>query len=267
MSSSASESDVNEDVVDPSAATRSTKRRLLGQHGSEVGQISERSNPVMSSNLGTAVTSTNSSTYPLSFGGCIGDAGSLLCGGGQESWTEADAITSTSSRGIVSTASTNSSCITALRPGDDSYKTLPHPFALYRSSKKHRRDKADGKAALHDMTDPLLAAELASLSIQDREKLYDEIHGCAVQQHPQDNGRDQDFIDAKLQEMDDEINKNRNKADYNMAHFLAPSLVKDRKFRLMFLRCDLFDAKKAAKRMITFYEYKAIVWGNDKVRY
>ena len=145
-------------------------------------------------------------------------------------------------------------------PNDDSYKNQPHPFSLYRSSKKREVTPAD------EITDPLLASELASLSAQDREKLYDEIHGCSVQQHPLDNGLNQEFIETKLQEMEDEINKNRNKAAYNMAHFLAPSLVKDKKFRLMFLRSEHFDSKKASRKLIMYYEYKSILWGAEKVR-
>ena len=57
----------------------------------------------------------------------------------------------------------------------------------------------------------------------------------------------------------------RNRYEYNLAHFLAPSVVKDRTFRLMFLRAENYNPRTAARRIIKHFEYKATIWGNEKV--
>ena len=242
----------------------SGKRKLTQQSNVKAPKSSSpKLDPTLLSTFETASTRTtnlSSSSSPF-FGACLDGVGSSVCGGVEVfPPNSSTANATTTSASILSTTSPTRSCIMPCLPNDDSYKNQPHPFSLYRSSKKREVTPAD------EITDPLLASELASLSAQDREKLYDEIHGCSVQQHPLDNGLNQEFIETKLQEMEDEINKNRNKAAYNMAHFLAPSLVKDKKFRLMFLRSEHFDSKRASRKLIMYYEYKSILWGAEKVR-
>ena len=108
--------------------------------------------------------------------------------------------------------------------------------------------------------DPILARELGKLSPEEREKLYEEIHG--IVQIPDE---EPEFVDKCLKQMEDEIQKVKKRAMYNKANFLAPTKVKDRDFRLMFLRATSFDPRAAAKRIILHFEYKAILWGENKV--
>ena len=114
--------------------------------------------------------------------------------------------------------------------------------------------------------DPLLARELSELTVEERERLYEEIHGCTQtsnMKHVQDE--ETEFRLECLQQMEYELSKMRNRMEYNLAHFLAPSKVKDMKFRLQFLRAENYDPKKAAKRIITHYKHKATLFGIDKV--
>jgi hypothetical protein len=109
-------------------------------------------------------------------------------------------------------------------------------------------------------TDPIIARELSKLTAMQREKLYEEIHG--VIDIPKETP---DFVNGCLDQMEEEINKIKKRAAYNKAHFLAPSMVKSRKFRIMFLRATSFDPRLAAKRIVVHFEYKAELFGDDKV--
>ena len=49
------------------------------------------------------------------------------------------------------------------------------------------------------------------------------------------------------------------------AFFLKPSLRADERFRLMFLRADSFDARRAATRMGKYFQFKVELFGEDKI--
>lgn len=113
----------------------------------------------------------------------------------------------------------------------------------------------------HGVDDPLLARELSALSLQERQRLFDEINGTA-----DTDVEEPEFVAEKLQQMELEIQKLRHRSAYNRAQFLAPRRVKDDKFRLMFLRSERFDAARASKKYIKHFEYKQLLFGADKVR-
>ena len=121
----------------------------------------------------------------------------------------------------------------------------------------------------------LHAQELNGLTHAERERLYEQIHGVrrsdtgadgrkrSTFEH--DREHDVEFQNDCLNTMEFELSKMRNRYEYNLAHFLAPSVVKNRDFRLMFLRSENYHPRKAAKRLILHHQYKAILWGMDKV--
>lgn len=107
------------------------------------------------------------------------------------------------------------------------------------------------------------------LTIMEREELYEEIHG--VEQIIEESD---EFVQKKLEEMDFELN---HKIVHNPAYVRAmmlhandekkgdeegrpgdrfPHHVTNRKFRIMFLRSEKFDAPKAARRLVRFLEGK-----------
>ena len=110
--------------------------------------------------------------------------------------------------------------------------------------------------------DPMAASELAKLSADDRNRLYEEIHGCF--QVPDE---DPTTISKLLQEMSEEIRKVKDRSEYNKAHFLAPSKVTNPAFRLMFLRAATYNPRLAARRLVLHFQYKAMLFGRDKVLY
>ena len=232
-------------------SSKSLKRRL-----DDKSQLEERIVPTIRGGTVDAMmaSSLSNTTVPLgegrkstietSSGGCLPGM-SLLCGGERN-----PGEMPSQNRSILSASPNENHGIF----GDAASST----------TLQQQRQRSGGGG--NNATDPLLASELASLSVKDRERLYEEIHGCLKQedlQHPKDG--DQEFLNQKLQEMDDELGKMRNRAAYNLAHFLAPSRVKDPKFRLQFLRAEHFDPNKAARRLKLHYEYKATLFGMDKV--
>ena len=121
----------------------------------------------------------------------------------------------------------------------------------------------------------LHAQELSGLTHAERERLYEQIHGVRRSDNGTDGRKrctfehdrehDVEFQNDCLNTMEIELSKMRNRYEYNLAHFLAPSVVKNRDFRLMFLRSENYHPRKAAKRLILHHQYKAILWGMDKV--
>ena len=109
--------------------------------------------------------------------------------------------------------------------------------------------------------DKYLAKEMAELSAEERERYAEEVHGAVVEV-PEENPI---FVDQCLQQMEEEIQKVRNRSAYNRAHFLNPSMVGSRKFRLMFLRYALFDPRLAAKRIILHFKHKLEIFDEEKL--
>ena len=115
--------------------------------------------------------------------------------------------------------------------------------------------------------DMLLAKELNELTLEERNDIMDEVHGLLNKtSHPNFN-ETEDFINTKLLELDIEIDKiyKKKRVHYDRALFLSPSRVKDKKFRIMFLRADLYDCVKAARRLIKHFEYKHVLFGESKL--
>jgi hypothetical protein len=109
-------------------------------------------------------------------------------------------------------------------------------------------------------TDALLAKELNELSLDEREKVYEDIHGIPrlVEEEPV-------FVDKALDGLEEALSKIPKKVAYNQALFLSPTYVQDPKFRLMFLRAELFHVERAASRVVSYFEQKLELFGIDKL--
>jgi len=108
-------------------------------------------------------------------------------------------------------------------------------------------DKNPSAAALDD----LLSKELLKLSVEDRNDLQEEIHGvrCLA---PEETPR---FLEDSLRklaiEIDDVIPDSQKRAYLqSQERPVSAAFINDRDFRLRFLRCELFDYRKAAIRMV-----------------
>jgi hypothetical protein len=106
----------------------------------------------------------------------------------------------------------------------------------------------------------LLAKEMNQLSVKEREKVLDDVHGIArVVDEPQE------FIEACLALLDKELNNISNKAAYDLASSMSKEYTSSKTRRLMFLRAESFDPYNAASRMVRFFDEKYELFGADKL--
>ena len=127
---------------------------------------------------------------------------------------------------------------------------------------------AEGGARLHPQTnstaqlDLLLSKELLQLSLQDRNAITEEIHGVqtlAPEETPE-------MLTTALDDLAKEISFLQKKAAFDVSQEYPNTYVNSADFRLRFLRCDLFDTKKAAERMVQFLDLLYEVFGDYALR-
>jgi len=107
----------------------------------------------------------------------------------------------------------------------------------------------------------ILEDSFARLSLQEREKGLFDVHGL-----PLLDQEDPENTDVLLDEIECSLNKIRRKQSYDKAKSIRDGqLVKDRSFRLMFLRCDRFKTKVAAQRIVRHFEVKEDLFGDGEV--
>eukprot|EP00980_Cylindrotheca_fusiformis_P030879 scaffold25563_cov127-Cylindrotheca_fusiformis.AAC.1 len=108
--------------------------------------------------------------------------------------------------------------------------------------------------------DKVLAAELEKLSLKEREKVYEDVHGVSdvIQETPE-------LVASCLDQMDREIYSIKKKDAYEQAKLQSYNLVTNRLFRLSFLRCSLFNPKMAAQRLVQYFTNKLEMFGAEKL--
>ena len=103
--------------------------------------------------------------------------------------------------------------------------------------------------ALCDDVEKELIEEVSKLSMQDRNEIQEEMHGVGTvcpEETPQ-------MMENALKKLQEEIDNIPLKPIYDK---LSPfSYVHTKKFRLRFLRCELYDCKKAAERLLRYTVY------------
>ena len=119
-----------------------------------------------------------------------------------------------------------------------------------------------GGGSGEDLTDADLAKEMNELTVEERTKVYEELHGVASTKE-----ETPDFIERCMEELDRSLKKlsksKRNKME--KAIFLRPSFATDEKFKLMFLRADHYDPTKAAMRLCKYFDWKSTLFGDNKL--
>jgi hypothetical protein len=120
----------------------------------------------------------------------------------------------------------------------------------------HKEDNAEDLPTAELSIESSLAKELNQLSLQEREKAYYDLHGVAdaVNETPA-------FVTKCLADLEMELSKTQDKKAYEVAKSLDEDYICGREFRLMFLRAETFDSKKAATRLVGFLEEKLKLFG------
>lgn len=111
-----------------------------------------------------------------------------------------------------------------------------------------------------DEVESLLAKAMTSMSIDERNKVLEEIHGVPTPDIEETVG----FVASKLDEFDMELTREKSNI-YETALNQSREYVEDTSFRLMFLRSVQFDVPAATKRLISFLELKVELYGPEKL--
>jgi hypothetical protein len=119
---------------------------------------------------------------------------------------------------------------------------------------------ADDHASLTHDADALLAKELSSLTMEEREKSYYDIHGVSdvIDESPE-------FVAEKLAQMDEELAQIADKDACLQAASQNKDYVTSRQLGLKFLRAECFDPKLAAERLVRFFQEKLNLFGAEKL--
>eukprot|EP00980_Cylindrotheca_fusiformis_P019628 scaffold6821_cov127-Cylindrotheca_fusiformis.AAC.2 len=116
--------------------------------------------------------------------------------------------------------------------------------------------------------DKYLAQSMTTLSVKNREAALEEVNGIASTE-----AEDPDTLEHCLQEFDEHLMQLKQGTYYEVAEKMDPNCVKDRDFRIMFLRANRYasngqhryDAKRAAWQMKNFFDTKHLLFGKDKL--
>jgi hypothetical protein len=107
----------------------------------------------------------------------------------------------------------------------------------------------EGVEDLSKAIDGVLSKELKSLSIQQRTKVQEEVHGV-TNLCPEENPV---MIEKALTSLQQHLDDIPDKRAYDQISPL--SYLHTREWRLKFLRCELYDCKMAAERLVRFTDY------------
>jgi hypothetical protein len=101
---------------------------------------------------------------------------------------------------------------------------------------------------------------MADLSVQERERIVQDIHGIADEI---DREEDNDFLQHRLQQLEDALSRIEVKPAYDQALYQSPDYVRNDVFRLFFLRSQLFNVQAAAQLIVLHFEEKQRLFGSD----
>lgn len=111
------------------------------------------------------------------------------------------------------------------------------------------------------VTQEQVEAEKAALTEEEQQQIQDDLYGAydPIEETPQ-------IIADKIDEMREYINtiEDEDKESYLVAQEKCADYCNSEEFQLMFLRADKLDAKKAASRLVSYWEDKLKIFGPDR---
>jgi hypothetical protein len=108
--------------------------------------------------------------------------------------------------------------------------------------------------------DALIAKEMTRMSLDEREKALDDVHGTGEVKE-----EDPAFVSSCLEKFEDHLQTIKQDTAYALAEAISREYVSAKNFRMMFLRADRYAPKDAAERMVRFFELKKSLFGADKL--
>ena len=117
--------------------------------------------------------------------------------------------------------------------------------------------------------DALLAKELSQLSVNERNKAMEEVHGVddpIVDEDPEVVRQSLSQLNVEIEKLLQAYGGNDKSAAYREALAQNPSYIQDKKLRLMFVRAEGFDQPlRAAERLLKFFSVKEQLFGKEKL--
>eukprot|EP00980_Cylindrotheca_fusiformis_P018162 scaffold5882_cov100-Cylindrotheca_fusiformis.AAC.3 len=101
---------------------------------------------------------------------------------------------------------------------------------------------------------------MAELSFEERQRVQEDLHGVSAE-----IVEDSALIDACLRDLDVHLNSMKEGSVYAIAEMMGSSYVRNRDFRLSFLRSNQYNAKSAARQMLNFFSLKLWLFGKEKL--
>lgn len=111
----------------------------------------------------------------------------------------------------------------------------------------------------HSSADALLAYELNQLSVNERNIINEEIHGI----RHQCQNETPELLRDSLEQLAAELVCLPSKKAYEASQAFPECYINTDDFRLIFLRCEFFDAHKAAVRMTKYLDLIHWVFGEE----
>jgi hypothetical protein len=112
-------------------------------------------------------------------------------------------------------------------------------------------------------TDALVARELLKLSLHDRNRVFEEIHG--VEEKTLDVQETDEILDDLLVQLGHELSSASERSAFAEAQRQDPEYVAQRDLRIKFLRAEAYRPNGAAGRMLAYFEYKLELFGYEKL--
>ena len=188
---------------------------------------------------------------------------------------------------VATTVTVNSSLSTSAEALEEKFMTLKVPEPVTCRSENDALATIDDSTPLVDVPvvtddlvedfknadpadlDTILANQMNTLSMEERDECLTQVVGIGrspVARYEEDN--DPQFVQQKLCEMDywlKRIPHTKHKEAYERAKYISPEYVNDPKFRLCFLRGELYNPRKAAGVVLSHFHIKCELFGPDKL--
>lgn len=113
-----------------------------------------------------------------------------------------------------------------------------------------------------ESTDALVAKELYKLSLQDRNRVMEELHGV---KNSAGVGENEELLEQRIAAMEAELQQAPFKSAFAEARLRDAACATEKEFYIKFLMAESFNPKGAAKRMLAFFEYKLELFGIEKL--
>lgn len=136
---------------------------------------------------------------------------------------------------------------------------------FFNRKKDHNSSEQQAPSAAPSTSSSLSASTSTSLSPYDdnsttfRTTPHDELYGQHIPNETPE------LISSKLQDLEKELDliSDDDKKDWIMATQKCPDLCNNEKFKLMFLRCEIFNCDLAAKRIVKYWKKRVALFGQE----